>query len=103
MPCSLDMPLDPFLNRGDVIFSVLQVVSHIFRLATGYKTRLRCSSGLVLDAPAAVLDTCAKVVGSAVGLGVFEIEILGGGRGFICVESGLYVNPGPSLKEMHKR
>ena len=95
MPRCLDMPLDPFLNRCDILFSVLQVVSHVVGLATCYKTRIRCSSGLVLDAPAAVLDPCAKVVGPAVGFSVFEVEVLGCGRGFICIESGSYVNTGP--------
>ena len=73
MPCSLNMPFDPFLNRRDVTLSVLQVLSHIVRLATCHKARLRCTSGLVLDAPAAVLDSCAKMIWPTVDLGIFEV------------------------------
>lgn len=87
MPRCLHMPLNPLLNRLDIIFAITEIIPDIFRLATGDEIRLWWFSRFALDAPATVLNAGAEVIGAAVDFGVFEVKVLGCSGRLVGVES----------------
>jgi len=89
VPGGLHVPLDPFLDGGDVGGCVLQVFADIFDLGGGDHGGSRGAARLGLNGPAAMLDAGGDVVGAAVGLGVLKIEVLGCGRAVKSVEAGV--------------
>ena len=80
------MPLNPLLNRLDIIFAVTEIIPDVLRLATGDEVRLWWSTRFALDAPTTVLDAGAEVIGAAVRFGVFEVKVLGCGGRLVGVE-----------------
>ena len=56
VPCSLHMTLNPFFNRGNVLFGVLEIFSDISSLAARDEAVLGRLSGLGMNGPATVLD-----------------------------------------------
>ena len=87
MPCCFDVALDPLFDLGNVFFGVVEVFADIVGLAAGHEASGRCFAGLLLDRPAAVLDTRGEMAGPTVGLSVCEVEILGVSGGVIGVVS----------------
>ena len=92
VPCSLDVPLDPLFDGGDVGGRILQIFAHILDLGATYHGGLRWAARLGLDGPAAVLDAGGDMVRAAVGFGVLEVEVLGCGRAVVGVESKIRVS-----------
>lgn len=92
MPGGLNVPLDPFLNGGNIGGGVLQVFADIFDLGGTDHGGLRGAARLGLDGPAAMLNSRGNVVGAAVGLGVLKIEVLRGGGAVKGVEPGIVVS-----------
>lgn len=77
VPSRLNMPLDPLLDGFDVFLGVLQVLADLVDFAARDHAIFGRLTWLRLDRPAAVLDTGGEVVGSAVGLRILKIQILG--------------------------
>jgi len=87
VPGGLDVPLDPFLDGGDVGGCVLQVFADVLDLGGADHGGLRGAARLGLNGPAAMLDPSGDVVRAAVSLGVLEVKVLGCGRAVKSVEA----------------
>ena len=88
------MSFDPLFNLGNVFFRIFEVFPHILGLTAGYEIGWWWSAGLLMNRPATVLDTCGEVVGSTVGLGILEVQILCASWGVIgIVSNGLKLDP----------
>ena len=98
VPSRLNMTLNPLLHGSDIFCGILKIFANVVGLAAADEAGLRRSSGLVLDRPATVLDASRKVVRTAVGLGILQIEILCCGGRVICVEATdvVHINQGPT-------
>lgn len=94
VPSRLNVTLNPFLDGSDILLGILKIFANVIGLAAADEAGLRCSSGLVLDRPAPMLDTSRKVVRTAVGLGVLQIQVLGCSGRVICVDAadGVYIS-----------
>ena len=67
------MTFNPFLDLGDVFLSVLKIFAHIVGLAAGDEAGAWGSAGLLVNGPAAVLDSGRYVIGATVCFGILEI------------------------------
>lgn len=87
MPSSLDVTLNPFFNRRNVLLGVLEIFSDIGRLAARNEAVRGRFARLGVDGPAAVLDTGREMVRATVGFGILQVQVFGTSGGVVAKES----------------